>query len=172
MSAYNGIADSLLNSQAELRHRIQRIRSDATLGSYERIRRIQRLVSGIGSGGGSVCSNEIPKRNSRDMDIEKKDDDVEMCSDCKPSGSSHPMGRERQATETEIEIMPKDGVSERRKKSSLISRTPNLAKECKHYLKEISRMHFACCDTIDPCHRCHMERGTFSYLSSILFSFH
>ena len=160
MSAYNGIAESLLNSQQELRHRIQRIRSDATLGSYERIRRIQRLVSGIGSGGGSVCSNEIPKKNSREMEIEKKEDDsnvgMEICSDCKPSGT----GRVRQSTETEIEIMPKESIADqRRRKSSLISRTPNLAKECKHYLKELSRMHFACCDTIDPCHRCHMERG-------------
>ena len=60
--------------------------------------------------------------------------------------------------------MPKESVAEqRRKKNSLISRAPNLAKECKHYLKELSRMHFACCDTIDPCHRCHMERGTLFY---------
>ena len=162
MSAYNGIAESLLSSQTELRHRIQRIRSDATLGSYERIRRIQRLVSGIGSGGGSVCSNEVAKKNSREMEIEKKEDDgaMELCSDCKPSGT----GRERRTTETEIEIMPKESVAEqRRKKNSLISRAPNLAKECKHYLKELSRMHFACCDTIDPCHRCHMERGTLFY---------
>jgi RING finger/CHY zinc finger protein 1 len=31
--------------------------------------------------------------------------------------------------------------------------------ECKHYVKNCSRFYFSCCDTIDPCHRCHLERG-------------
>ena len=36
---------------------------------------------------------------------------------------------------------------------------PNKAMGCKHYIKNCSRFYFECCDTIDPCHRCHMERG-------------
>jgi RING finger/CHY zinc finger protein 1 len=36
---------------------------------------------------------------------------------------------------------------------------PNSNRECKHYVKNCSRFYFSCCDTIDPCHRCHLERG-------------
>ena len=36
---------------------------------------------------------------------------------------------------------------------------PNINLECAHYSKECSRLYFSCCDTLDPCHRCHMERG-------------
>lgn len=36
---------------------------------------------------------------------------------------------------------------------------PNNAKQCKHYVKGCSRMTFTCCGAVDPCHRCHMERG-------------
>lgn len=34
----------------------------------------------------------------------------------------------------------------------------NTAKQCKHYVKNCSQFKFSCCGTIDPCHRCHMER--------------
>lgn len=33
---------------------------------------------------------------------------------------------------------------------------------CSHYDKKCSRFYFACCNVIDPCHRCHLARGTCS----------
>ena len=35
----------------------------------------------------------------------------------------------------------------------------NTEKTCKHYIKSCSNFYFSCCGTIDPCHRCHLERG-------------
>lgn len=35
----------------------------------------------------------------------------------------------------------------------------NESLNCQHYNKSCSRFYFECCDTIDPCHRCHLERG-------------
>lgn len=37
---------------------------------------------------------------------------------------------------------------------------PNEALSCQHYKsKKCSRFYFDCCNTVDPCHRCHMARG-------------
>ena len=35
----------------------------------------------------------------------------------------------------------------------------NTAKTCEHYVKSCSQLYFSCCGVIDPCHRCHIERG-------------
>lgn len=35
----------------------------------------------------------------------------------------------------------------------------NLSPICSHYEKKCSEFKFACCNLIDPCKRCHMERG-------------
>jgi hypothetical protein len=35
----------------------------------------------------------------------------------------------------------------------------NEALTCSHYEKKCSRFYFSCCNTIDPCARCHEERG-------------
>lgn len=40
---------------------------------------------------------------------------------------------------------------------------------CVHYSKHCSRFYFACCGVIDPCHRCHWERGTLSCTIAFLF---
>jgi RING finger and CHY zinc finger domain-containing protein 1 len=34
------------------------------------------------------------------------------------------------------------------------------ATSCSHYQKKCSNFLFSCCNLIDPCHRCHSERGT------------
>eukprot|EP01039_Chlorochromonas_danica_P010806 gene10805-12011_t len=36
----------------------------------------------------------------------------------------------------------------------------NCSLYCDHYKKNCSRFFFDCCQTIDPCHRCHLARGT------------
>jgi hypothetical protein len=36
---------------------------------------------------------------------------------------------------------------------------PNESRTCSHYQKQCSRFYFSCCDTIDPCVRCHWDRG-------------
>lgn len=36
----------------------------------------------------------------------------------------------------------------------------NISPTCYHYIKCCSRFKFACCNTIDPCKRCHSERGS------------
>jgi RING finger/CHY zinc finger protein 1 len=38
----------------------------------------------------------------------------------------------------------------------------NLNKSCTHYPKKCARFQFSCCGIIDPCRRCHLERGTCS----------
>lgn len=35
----------------------------------------------------------------------------------------------------------------------------NVSSTCSHYIKQCSKFKFACCNTIDPCKRCHLERG-------------
>jgi Zinc-ribbon/Ring finger domain len=35
----------------------------------------------------------------------------------------------------------------------------NTANFCRHYVKNCSQFKFSCCGTVDPCHRCHLERG-------------
>ena len=35
----------------------------------------------------------------------------------------------------------------------------NVSHTCSHYVKYCSKFKFACCNTIDPCKRCHLERG-------------
>ena len=56
-----------------------------------------------------------------------------------------------------------ENVEESSTVASLSKRTrvqvPNLNRECKHYVKSCSQFYFSCCDTMDPCHRCHLERG-------------
>lgn len=34
----------------------------------------------------------------------------------------------------------------------------NCSKTCNHYEKNCSNFYFACCNVVDPCHRCHMAR--------------
>lgn len=36
----------------------------------------------------------------------------------------------------------------------------NCSLSCEHYEKQCSRFVFECCGTVDPCHRCHLARGT------------
>lgn len=38
----------------------------------------------------------------------------------------------------------------------------NCSLTCQHYKKQCSRFHFDCCGITDPCHRCHLARGTCS----------
>jgi len=35
----------------------------------------------------------------------------------------------------------------------------NVSHTCSHYIKKCSQFKFACCEIIDPCKRCHLERG-------------
>ena len=46
------------------------------------------------------------------------------------------------------------------RRARLIKQNDNTWKWCIHYAKNNSRFYFACCGVIDPCHRCHLERGT------------
>ena len=38
----------------------------------------------------------------------------------------------------------------------------DLSLSCTHYPKKCARFQFSCCNIIDPCRRCHLERGTCS----------
>ena len=43
---------------------------------------------------------------------------------------------------------------------------PNLSKSCSHYVKSCYKFYFDCCNTYDPCKRCHLERESCSSLTS------
>jgi hypothetical protein len=42
---------------------------------------------------------------------------------------------------------------------TIVALESNISLSCSHYNKICSRFLFQCCQVIDPCHRCHQERG-------------
>ena len=172
-------------SQAELRREIQLLRRRPDLSMEERSDAMQLMLAGrwrrcLGAqccsgrdhvvysasgdlGGGAValpCTPSAPSSSSR----------ASALSPSAPSSSSRPSGINRSG-----DFQNNVGESAKSSKSSgstmfttpgssmkSIPRAtgrPNMALSCKHYMKNCSRFYFECCDTIDPCHRCHMDRG-------------
>ena len=117
-----------------LKKQIQRVHRSTRLTPSTKNKRIQDLMNGkLRQCTSMLCCGG----NGRAID---DDDDNEIV----PSNVS-----------TEI-------LTQTQRRSRLTNHVDNKWKWCVHYNKHNSRFYFACCGVIDPCHRCHMERGTLS----------
>ena len=126
-----------------LKKQIQRVHRSTRLTPSTKNKRIQDLMNGkLRQCTSMLCCGG----NGRAID---DDDDNEIV----PS-----------AVSTEI-------LTQTQRRSRLTNHVDNKWKWCVHYNKHNSRFYFACCGVIDPCHRCHMERGTCVLLLSSLCSF-
>jgi hypothetical protein len=54
---------------------------------------------------------------------------------------------------------PNGGVGDVKSSPKSCASTFSSNLECKHYRKSCSRFQFSCCNIMDSCHRCHMERS-------------
>ena len=125
-----------------LRREIQRIRSSDVYSPQEKVSQIQVLMergtrSPSGGTPGCVCGSS-------------------------GGGGSHTAASSSSRPRNYSQELPSPTNLAMHSLSLTRTRTlhqPNVALGCKHYIKNCSRFYFECCDTIDPCHRCHMERG-------------
>ena len=72
-------------------------------------------------------------------------------------------GRVIDYVDEEVKKAAGDAPTQAERRARLINQNDQKWQWCSHYRKHTSRFYFECCGILDPCHRCHWERGTSSF---------